>query len=313
METAKSSPHPFVRKPKRIYKDKWPGLLFISPFFLLFAVFGLIPMLFSFYLAFFSWNGLGPMTFTGIENFRLVLEDALFWKSLSNTFIIGVMGTLPQLIIGIFLAYALNSTLIRFRNVFRVAVFIPYVTSIVAVAVIFGVLFSNQTHGLVNSILIGLGYDAVSFTTSEWGAKIAISLMIFWRWIGYNTLIYLAGMQSIPKELYEAAKMDGASIWSELRYVVIPMLKPFIIFTVFTATIGALQVFTEPLVFLGRSLREEGITIVAYLYRDAFMNNFFGTASATAVMLFILIMIITCVNLLLTNQIGRSTWKGGPK
>ncbi len=120
-------------------------------------------------------------------------------------------------------------------------------------------------------------------------------------------------MQSIPKELYEAAKIDGASIWAELRYVVIPMLKPFIIFTVFTATIGALQVFTEPLVFLGRSLREEGITIVAYLYRDAFMSNFFGTASATAVLLFILIMVITCVNLLLTNQIGKSKWKGAKK
>lgn len=279
---------------------------FISPFFILFAIFGLFPMLFSFYLAFFKWNGLGDMVYVGVDNFRIIFSDHIFFEAIKNTFIIGLLGTAPQIIVGILLAFALNSTLIRYRNVFRTMIFLPYVTSIVAVAIIFGVIFSNQEAGFINYILSFFNVDPIRWDVQNWPVKIAISTMVFWRWVGYNTIIFLAGMQSIPTTLYEAAKIDGATVWQQIRLITIPMLKPTITFVVFTATIGALQLFTEPLVFLGRGLRQEGITMVSYLWKDAFVHNAFGTASASAIVLFLIIILITAINILFTNQIGQS-------
>lgn len=281
------------------------GYLYISPFFILFSVFGLFPMLFSFYLGFQKWNGLGEMEFVGLKNFSLILGDSMFWKSLLNTLLMWVMGTLPQLLVGIILAYALNAALIKFKSFFRVSIFMPYVTSTVAVAIVFGIMFNDQPFGLFNIIIGWFGIDPVNWTTSEWGVKIAISTMVFWRWIGYNTIIYLAGLQAIPKELYEAAIIDGATVRQKIQYITIPLLRPIIILTVFTSTIGALQLFTEPLIFIGRTYREEGLTVVLYLYREAFVNNAFGTASATAIILFLIIMVFSTVNVLVANRLGR--------
>src|SRR5690625_3635051 len=129
--------------------------------------------------------------------------------------------------------------------------------------------------------------------------------MVFWRWIGYNTIIYLAGLQGIPRELYEAADIDGATVRQKIQYITLPMLRPIVIFLVFTTTIGALQLFTEPLIFLGRGAREEGITMVLYLYREAFNNLAFGPASATAIVLFILIVIISAINVFISNRLAK--------
>lgn len=289
-------------------KESISGYLYISPFFILFGVFGLFPMLFSFYLGFQKWNGLGgfdSMEFVGFDNFKWILTDQLFWTSLSNTLIIWVLGTIPQLIVGIILAYSLNSVLIKMKTFFRVSIFMPYVTSTVAVAIIFGIMFNNQDFGLFN-IIVGLfGVDPVAWGTNWWGVKIAISTMVFWRWVGYNTIIYLAGLQAIPNDLYEAAVIDGASVRQKIQYITIPMLRPIIILTVFTSTIGALQLFAEPLIFIGRTYRDEGISVVLYLYREAFVNNFFGTASAAAIILFIIIILISSINVLIVNRIGR--------
>ncbi|ADU28961.1 carbohydrate ABC transporter permease [Evansella cellulosilytica] len=280
--------------------------LFISPFFILFGIFGLFPMVFSFYLSFFRWDGLTPMTYVGLRNFEIIFGDSVFFSSILNTFIIGMMGTLPQIVAALLLAFALNSALIRFRNTFRTLVFLPYITSVVAVAIIFGVVFNNQPFGFANYILSMFDIDPIRWNQEYWPVKIAISTMVFWRWVGYNTIIFLAGMQSIPKDLYEAAKIDGATVAQQIRMITLPMLKPILMFVVFTATIGAFQLFTEPLIFLGRGLREEGITMVGYLWRDAFVYNSFGTASAAAIALFFIIIILTAINLLITNRVGKS-------
>ncbi|UOQ48334.1 sugar ABC transporter permease [Gracilibacillus caseinilyticus] len=286
-------------------KEAFSGYLYISPFFILFAVFGLFPILFSFYLGFHKWNGLGEMEYVGLQNFKWILTDPIFWKSLSNTLIMWVLGTLPQIIVGIVLAYALNSAIIKMKGLFRVSIFMPYVTSTVAVAIVFGVMFNSQEFGLMNVIIGWFGMDPMSWSTSEWGVKVAISTMVFWRWVGYNTIIYLAGLQGIPKELYEASVIDGASVRQKIQFITIPMLRPIIILTVFTSTIGALQLFTEPLIYIGRSYREEGITVVLYLYREAFANLAFGPASATAIILFIIIIVLSSINVFITNRIGR--------
>ncbi|WP_394187148.1 carbohydrate ABC transporter permease [Metabacillus halosaccharovorans] len=288
-------------------KDMISGYLYVSPFFIIFAVIGLYPALFSLYLAFQKWNGLSPMEFAGLNNFKVVLVDPLFWKSLYNTIVIGLMGTAPQLVIGIILAFLLNLSFLRFRNFFRVTIFMPYITSMVAVALIFSVLFSNHETSLANYVLGVFGFDPVNWATSEWGTKIAISIMVFWRWVGYNTIIYLAGLQSISNDLYEAATIDGANKFQQMIYITMPLLKPFIILTVFFSTVGALQLFAEPTVFLGTSAftRDEAMTVVMYLYRDAFKLQSFGTASATAVILLFIIIIFSAINTLLTSGVGR--------
>ncbi|MFA9558371.1 carbohydrate ABC transporter permease [Evansella sp. AB-rgal1] len=300
--------HPYAPKRSSLSekkKDAINGYLYISPFFLLFSIFGLFPILFSFYLGFQKWNGLGEMEYVGFLNFKLILSDPLFWKALSNTMIMWLLGTLPQLIIGIILAYALNSVLIKFKSIFRVSIFMPYVTSTVAVAIVFGIMFNNQEFGLFNAILGIFDVGPISWGTSEWGVKVAISTMVFWRWVGYNTIIYLAGLQAIPNELYEASVIDGATIRQKIQYITIPLLRPIIIFTVFTSTIGALQLFTEPLIFIGRTYRQEGITVVLYLYREAFTNMAFGPASATAIILFLIIIVISSINVFVANRIAR--------
>lgn len=288
-------------------KDMISGYLYIAPFFIIFGIIGLYPAVFSIVLAFQKWNGLGEMDFVGFNNFAIVLQDPLFWKSLYNTVIIGLMGTAPQLIVGIILAYFLNMAVIRFTNFFRVTIFMPYITSMVAVALVFGVFFSSSETALANYVIGLFGVDPVSWKTSEWGAKIAISLMVFWRWVGYNTIIYLAGLQSIPKDLYEAATIDGAGKVQQFLHITIPLLKPFIILTVFMSTVGALQLFAEPAVFLGSSAfnRDEAMTVVMYLYRDAFSLGSFGTASATAVLLLIIIVAAAALNTWLTSGVGR--------
>ncbi|MGY4691547.1 carbohydrate ABC transporter permease [Salibacterium sp. K-3] len=292
-------------------KDKISAYLYISPFFIIFAIIGLYPALFSLYLAFQSWDGFSPMTFAGLHNFEIVLTDPLFWKSVYNTIVIGVMGTAPQIIVGIILAFLLNLAMLRFKHFFRVTIFMPYITSLVAVALIFSVFFSSNETALANYVLGLFGMDPVNWKTSEWGTKIAISLMVFWRWVGYNTIIYLAGLQSIPNELYEAATIDGASKPQQLRFITVPLLKPFIILTVFFSTVGALQLFAEPTVFLGSNAfsRDEAMTVVMYLYRDAFNLQSFGTASATAVILLILIIVMAGINTYLSSGIGRKRRK----
>lgn len=288
-------------------KDRVSAYLYIAPFFIIFGVIGLYPALFSFYLAFQKWNGLGEMSFVGLNNFKIVLEDPLFWKSLYNTIIIGLIGTAPQIIIGIILAILLNVAFLRFRSFFRVTIFMPYITSMVAVALIFSVIFSDHQSSLANYVLGLFGADPVSWGTSEWGTKIAISIMVFWRWVGYNTIIYLAGIQSIPNDVYEAATIDGASKFQQVIHITLPLLKPFILLTVFFSTVGALQLFSEPTVFLGASAftRDEAMTVVMYLYRDAFKLQSFGTASATAIILLVVIIIFAAINTYLTSGIGK--------
>lgn len=306
MTSLEKKQSPKKRRLSEEKKDMISGYLYVSPFFIIFILVGLFPALFSMFLSFQHWNGFSPMEFVGLRNFKVVLTDPFFWKSVYNTIIMGLLGTAPQLVVGIILAFLLNQAFLRFKQFYRVTIFMPYITSMVAVALVFSVLFSNQDTSMANYLLGLFGLDPVNWSTSEWGAKIAISLMVFWRWLGYNTIIYLAGLQSISNDLYEAATIDGANKFQQLRFITLPLLKPFILLTVFFSTVGALQLFSEPTVFLGGNAfsRNEAMTIVMYLYRDAFRLQSFGTASATAVILVILITILATVNLFFISGIG---------
>lgn len=294
-------------------KNRLTAYTFISPFFILFAIFGLYPILFTVYLSFFKWNALGPMKYVGFKNYGLVTSDPTFWLSFSNTLMMALMGTVPQLIVALFVAIMLNSALNTFKNTFRIIYFMPNITSIVAVTLVFSTLFGN--NGMVNWLLNSFGLESVPFNSGWWGVKIAISTMVMWRWMGYNAIIFLSGLQSIPTDIYEAARIDGASRRQQILYITLPLLRPFILFVTLVSTIGALQLFTEPYVFLGQSgtgsTRQEGVTMVTYLYSEAFKNGFFGTAAATAVLLFIATILFSVLNMVLSSRMGGD--KGGGK
>ncbi|WP_193581102.1 carbohydrate ABC transporter permease [Paenibacillus aceris] len=270
----------------------------ISPFYILFIAFSLFPILFSLYLAFHSWDGLGPMEFVGLRNFRnLLTDDPEFWKSVGNTFVIWFLSTVPQLFAALVIAFLLNAAFMRFKDFYRAVYFLPNITSIVAVAIIFGSFFGSQ-FGLINGLLQAVGLPRIEWINDPFWVKVAISLMVIWRWSGYNAIIYLAGLQSIPHDLYEAATIDGASRTQQFISITLPLLRPIILFTVILSTIGGMQLFTEPLILVGNTggATKEGLTLVLYLYNQAFGNQMFGYASAVAWMLFLIIGIFSFVN-----------------
>ncbi|SMF83169.1 carbohydrate ABC transporter membrane protein 1, CUT1 family (TC 3.A.1.1.-) [Paenibacillus uliginis N3/975] len=271
--------------------------LAISPFYILFAVFGLFPIAFSMYLSFQKWDGIGVMTFNGLNNYQFMLTDPEFWSAVRNTLVIWIYSTIPMLCFALIIAFLLNASFVRFRTFFRIGYFLPNVTSLVAVAIVFSTLFSNN-YGLLNYFLNLIGLESVEWLNKTWGIQLAISIMIIWRWVGYNAIIYLAGLQSIPTVLYEAAKIDGATGIQAFFRITIPNLRPIILFTVITSTIGGMQVFTEPQVLVGNDggVSGGGLTIVLYLYREAFVNNYFGYGSAVGWGMFVLIALFSIIN-----------------
>lgn len=284
--------------------------LYVAPFFLVFAAFGLFPLAYTAYVSLTDRNLLDPASsFVGLANYTELLHDSYFWNAVVNTLGIWVISTVPQLLLALGLAHFLNTRL-RARTLFRMSVLLPQVTSLVAVALIFTQLFSRD-YGLVNYVLTHLGLDAVDWEAGRISSWIALSVMVIWRWAGYNALIYLAAMQSIPDELYEAAAIDGARPWRQFVHVTIPMIRPTIIFTVIISTIGGLQLFTEPYLFQpikntasGGSGRQYQ-TVAMYLYEKAFGSAQFdfGYAAAIAWCLFLLIAVISLVNFLVVRRI----------
>ncbi|WP_239635537.1 sugar ABC transporter permease [Paenibacillus sp. H1-7] len=289
---------------REIYRNR-AIYLFISPFYILFAIFGLFPIVFSLYLAFHKWDGIGEMEFVGLNQFRYLLEDANFWQSIWNTLQIWAFSTIPMLFMALVIAFMLHSALVKYKDFYRISFFLPNVTSIVAVAIVFGTLFGNR-YGFLNFIITSLGLEPVQWLDSPFWIKIAISSMVVWRWTGYNAIIYLAGLQSIPSVLYEAARIDGASPMQTFFGITIPLIKPVILFTVITSTIGGMQIFTESQVFMGDSGGPGGggMTIVLYLYQQAFTKNLFGYGSAVAWGLFVIIGLFSVLNWAIVQRSG---------
>ena len=184
---------------------------FVAPFFIFFGAFGLVPLL---YTAWYSLHdvqlsGLDHQTWVGLDNYKNLLSSEFFWNALENTFSIGVISTVPQLLMALGIAHLLNYRL-RGSTVWRVVMLTPYATSVAAATLVFALIFGRDA-GLVNGLLGVVGIDAVDWRNGDWTAQVAISVIVIWRWTGYNALIYLAGMQSISHDLYEAAALDGAT------------------------------------------------------------------------------------------------------
>ncbi|WP_432512882.1 carbohydrate ABC transporter permease [Kineococcus sp. SYSU DK001] len=281
----------------------WPQYVAVSPFFLLFAVFGLFPVGFSAWLAFHRWDGISPVTYAGLEQFRFLAEDATFRKAVVNTIVIWLLSTVPMLVLSLVIASLLNSVR-RFKTFYQVVLFLPSVTSIVAIAIFFKAIFNSRV-GLVNQVLEAIGLPAVEWLNGWWTIKIVLALLMTWQWVGYNAIIYFAGLQAIPGEVYEAAKLDGAGALRSFWSITVPMLRPIILFTVVISTITGMQTFTEPQVLFGSNDAvnpnsggpgQAGLTMVLYFYQQAFNNNNYGYGAAIAYAVLAIVGIFALVN-----------------
>jgi len=315
---ASTTPSP-ARKQGNPLKRFWPQYLSIAPFYILFLVFGLFPLVFSIWLSFNDWDGMGRAKFVGLAQYQYLITDSRFWHAVGNTFLIWVMSTIPMLFLALVIAFLLHQN-IRFKGFYRVAYFIPNVTSMVAMAIVFGSIFSNS-FGLINSALTALGAAQVPWLTNPWGIKVTIAVMVIWRWTGYNAILYLAGLQAISTELYESARVDGANGWNIFSRITVPLLRPVILFTVITSTIGGLSLFTEPQVLFNNSSNpggpgDGGLTIVLYQYYQAFQQFDFGYGAAIAWALFIIAVIFAIINWRLVSERevgGKKVYKVRPE
>jgi cellobiose transport system permease protein len=284
---------------------------YIAPFFVIFAAFAVYPWLDT------AWVSLHDTRLTtynhsnwvGIANYRNLFTHPFFYNALWNTLVIGVLSTVPQLLMALGIAHLLNYRL-RGRTFFRVALLMPYATSLAAATVIFVELFSAD-FGLINWFLHHLLHlPKVDWQGSKWPSRIAVSTIVIWRWTGYNALIYLAGMQAIDTSLYEAAAIDGATRWQQFRNVTLPGLRPTIIFTIIVSTIGAAQLFGEPLLYDPTGQPSGGTsgnyqTLGVLMYQQGWTNDRLGLASATAWTMFVLILLVVGINALLVRRRSR--------
>jgi len=223
--------------------------LFISPFFILFAVFGLYPLIFSMYLSFVEWDGLGVRKWVGFNNFINMFYDDIFFRSLWNTLVIGIIH-IPPMFIGAFLfALILNASWLKFRGLFRAAFFLPCVTPMVVIAIVFGLLYGQDT-GFLNYLIVKIGslfpwmhLKPVPWLVSEQWSKPSIAVLLVWRWTGYNMVMMLAGLQGISTEYYEAAKIDGANTFQQMWHITLPLMRPIFVFCGIMSLIGTVFMF----------------------------------------------------------------------
>ncbi|MFT4107670.1 MAG: sugar ABC transporter permease [Lacrimispora sp.] len=273
---------------------------FIIPNFLGFALFTLGPIIFAFVLGLMKWDGNSPMEFTGLKNFLDMLGNSRFRSSFVNT-VVYCIATVPStLVSALGLAVVLNQK-IKGRNFFRTVSFFPYVASLVAVAAVWNMLFSPQKSGPVNMILYQLGVNAKSLP--KWAADphwVMFTIVLFsvWKNMGYYMVIYLAGLQGINGELYEAASLDGCNSWQKFRYITWPQLQPTTFFVTIILTINCFKVYDIVYMLAGGSngiVSSQAMVLVYHIYEEAFRNWNLGYASAVAMVLFLMVLLITLV------------------
>jgi ABC-type sugar transport system permease subunit len=271
------------------------GYLFIAPFFIGFGIFGLIPILYTFYLSFTKWDGFSDPIYIGFANYTRLLHDTYFYQTIGNTMIIWLMSIVPQLIIALVLAIILNEKWIRGKHFFRAVYYFPHIITPITLGVMFSLMFDWQT-GSVNKVLMDLGIvnDPVNWFSSPWWSRTIVSGVICWQYFGFNLIVFIAGLQSISDEVYEAAKIDGASKWQGTLFITLPLLRPVLLFTFITSVIGGLQLFDAPLM-LGSGPNNTTRTMVMYLYETAFKNFNYSYGATVAYGIFVVVMILTAI------------------
>jgi multiple sugar transport system permease protein len=274
-------------------REAFAGYMFILPTLLGFLVFFLGPMIWGLGMAFYRWDFFSVPEFIAFDNFTRLANDRVFITTLRNTALFAVIATTLNVGLGMFIAIGINSIKGSWLQSFlRTAYFIPFVISTVVVAMLFGFLLQEST-GVVNYYLSRLGLERIPWLTSSTWAFRSVILLDVWKNVGFFTLIFLAGLQGIPKELYEAAIVDGAGRWVRLIRITLPLLTPTLFFSTIIALIGAFQVFESMYVLTEGGPGDATRTIVMYLYRQAFGSFNMGYAASMALVLFVIILSLT--------------------
>ena len=308
----------------RAFKKGVAPWLFISPFLLLFLTFTLFPLLFSIFLSFHEWNpvaGLGNMEYVGLYNYSLALDDPWLWKALYNTVWLAIVTGVPQHVIAIPVAYLLVSAIrSSLRHLYTATMFIPFITSTVAIALIFYSIYSSNT-GILNQWLLALSGVPVIGALFSWVPeampirwlgdssliKPAVAFVVIWKYTGFNIVIYSAGFLTVPKDLYDAAKVDGCTAWQQFWHVALPMIRPFVFFALTLTIIGNLQLFEEPFILTaGNSggVAQSGLTASYYLYLVGWEWLEMGAAAAISWILFMFIAVATGVHFYFNGRKG---------
>ncbi|WP_308216572.1 carbohydrate ABC transporter permease [Pseudalkalibacillus decolorationis] len=284
----------------KLVTPKTAPFIFIAPAVLLLFAFTLYPVISSFLLSFQTLVE-GERVFSGLDNYTRLFHDPLFYQSLINTFQLLIVQVPIMLFIALTIAVTLHSPIVKMNSFFRISFFMPAITALVAASIIFMILL-DENYGLVNYVLSLIRVEKIPWFSDPLWAKVAIIIVMTWRWTGYNMIIFLAGLQNIPHELYEAASIDGAGKISKFFHITIPQLKPIFIFTVVLSTIGTLQLFDEPFILTEGGPNNATMTITLYLYLNGFKYFDFGYASAIAYVLVLIIGMISWFQLKLVGD-----------
>lgn len=268
---------------------------FLTPYLLIFAVFWIWPIIYSFYLSFMSTRGV-PWTFAPTMNWHRLWIDPAFWNALRNTLVILFVQVPVMIALATVLAVLLNSQLLKFRGIMRFAFFAPVVVGEVAYAAVFRLMF-NVDFGVINKLLDVVGLPMVSWFSNPTAAMALIIMAVTWRWVGYNAIIILAGLQSIPEDVYEAATLDRVSKVKQFLFITLPLLRPIILVCIVLSVIGTMQLFAEPFLITNRGGPGGATeTLGLFLYRQGFTVLNFGYASAVAYTIAGLAIIISLIN-----------------
>ena len=281
-------------------KSRFFPYAMLFPTIVVFAVFMIYPILYSLYLSFTEFTG-GTYEFVGLRNYIELFNDPVFYKALFNTFFYLIIQVPVMIGLALLLAVLIEQKFVRGRGFFRMATFLPTITSLVAYSLVFKVLF-NTNYGLINYIVEFFGGEKIQWIYSAWPARASVIISITWRWVGYNMIILLAGIQAIPTEMYESASLDGANFWQQLFYITIPAIKPIILFTTITSTIATLQLFDEPYILTQGGPNYATITLGQYLYENGFTYLKFGFASALGYVMVIIIGLLSWVQFKVTKE-----------
>lgn len=283
-----------------LWRNRWP-YLFISPFYILFAIFGLFPLVFSLFLSLTEWKGVGTPKYIGLANFERMLNDQIFWQSFVNGALLFFLYVPLMLVLALVLAVLLNSKYVRGFRIFRTIFFLPFITNMVAAGFAFQIML-NKENGLFNAILTRIGIPAIPWLETPFGARVSLALLIIWAWLGYNMVLMLAGLQTIPSNLPEAARVDGANSAQIFFYITIPLMRPVLLFCTVLSTVGSFGLFTEVRTLTGGGPFNSTITPLIKIYGNAFGQSQFGYASAMSYTFFVIIFAISLIQLRYFNR-----------
>ena len=274
----------------KVRRNRLWGWLFISPWVVGFLAFTLYPFIASLYYSFTNYNILAAPQWVGLQNYQYMLQDGLFWQSLGNTLYYTIVFVPVSTVVAIAIAMLLNMK-IRGQTIYRTLFYLPSVVPLVASSVLWLWLF-NPSFGFIDAFLRALNLPAPGWLYSDAWVKPSLVLMSLWG-IGQPIVIYLAGLQGVPQELYEAALLEGANAWQRTRSVTLPMISPVILFNVVLGMIGSFQYFTQAYVMTQGGPDNSSLFFALYLYENAFQYLHLGYASAMAWLLFVLILVAT--------------------